>query len=277
MGVKWSEYEINILNDNYEMGAEYITSILDRSRVSIQHKLSRMSLFVSSETKSKISKENGLKRKLKDSYSVVDITTDIDQYSAYILGLLWTDGFISNKRKTIGITMIKEDMLDISWIFNRFGNWYINDRRRENRRETRTLSTYNPKLLNSLILCDFDKKSYFSPERLFSIVPNDYIKYLVRGIIDGDGCFYINQKQYTYQLTIASTYEQDWIFYIDFFSKLGFDFTIQKRINQRSKSSIIRLCKRNMISDFSRWLYDGYDSDRIGLSRKYYKSLLFLK
>ena len=276
--MKWTDEEIEILKNNYEQGANYLTSLLERDRSSIQHKLNRLRLFVSKETKSKISKVNSSKRKFDDSfYSVCDITKNINEYSAYVLGLLWTDGFLLKNRKTTGITIIKDDMIEINWIFNKFGTWYSQDRVRKNKRESSTLTAYNPYLLNSLISYDFDKKSYISPEKLFSLIPQKYLKYLIRGIIDGDGCFYLNTKRYTYQLTIASKYEQDWSFYIDFFNKLGFDFKVQKRLNKKSKSSIIRLCQRQKISDFSNWLYDGYESDKIGLSRKYNKSILFDK
>lgn len=276
--MKWTEDEINILRENHERGATYLTSLLNRDKSSIQHKLSRMSLYISADIRSKISRDNAYKRKFTDSfYSVSNITKDINQYSAYILGLLWTDGFLLSKRKMTGITILREDMVEINWIFDKFGNWHVQDRIRLNRRESRTLTAYNPYLIDSLISYDFDKKSYYTPEKLFSIIPNDCIKYLIRGIIDGDGCFYINEKQYTYQLTIASTYEQDWDFYIDFFGNLGFEFKVQRRINTKSKSSIIRLCQRQKISDFSKWLYNGYEIDKIGLSRKYYKSLLFSK
>lgn len=276
--MKWTEAEINIIKENYKMGASYLTSLLDRDRSSIQHKLNRMGLKISKETKSKICKENASKRKFDDtSYLVKDFTKKINEYSAYVLGLLWTDGFILKNRKTTGITILKEDMLEINWIFNNIGNWCVSDRNRKGKRETRTLMTYNPYLLNSLISIDFDKKSYYSPQKLFNLVPEKYLRYLIRGIIDGDGCFYLNKSQYTYQLTISSTYEQDWLFYIDFFNKLGFEFKIQKRISKKSKSSIIRLCQRKKIEEFSKWLYDGYEIDNIGLSRKYKKSLLYSK
>jgi hypothetical protein len=58
---------------------------------------------------------------------------------------------------------------------------------------------------------------------------------------------------------------------------MGFEFKVQKRINKKGKSSIIRLCKRRQIEELSKWLYEGYDVDKIGLSRKYNKSTLFYK
>ena len=37
------------------------------------------------------------------------------------------------------------------------------------------------------------------------------------------------------------------------------------------------MCGRKKIEVMINWLYDGYEEDLIGLKRKYYKSLLFLK
>lgn len=112
--MKWTESEINIIKENYKMGATYLTSLLDRNRSSIQHKLNRMGLKVSKETKSKICKENAHRRKFDDTrYIFNDFTKKIDEYSAYVLGLLWTDGYILKNRKITGITILKEDMLEI--------------------------------------------------------------------------------------------------------------------------------------------------------------------
>ena len=70
---------------------------------------------------------------------------------------------------------------------------------------------------------------------------------------------------------------QDWSFYTDFFNKMGFEFSIQRRTQGKNKSSIIRLCKRNQIANLIDWLYNGYVDDKIGLIRKYDKALLILK
>lgn len=277
--MKWTNEEINLLKDNYSNGTEFLSKILNRSKDSIIHKANRIGLYISKEYKFKISKINGHKRRgyKKENYSVSDITNNINEYSAYILGLLWTDGYILKNRNTIGLTMVKDDLSKIDWIFNKTGNWYMNDRKRIGKRESRTLTAYNPIFVDKLVSLDYDKKSFVSPYKVSEIIPSLYFKYFIRGIIDGDGCFYINHKNYTYQLTISSTYEQDWSFYIDFFNKNGFEFFIQRRISGENKSSIIRLCKRDKIFEFSKWLYDGYENDKIGLKRKYDKSILFIK
>ena len=273
--MKWTNDEIDILKDNYHKGANYVSSILGRSRISTQSKMSRLGFYIDDENKSLIQKNNSKKNYTNYEYKVSNFTIDINEYTSYLLGLLWTDGYILKNRKTTSISMVSDDLNELNWIFDKTGYWYKQYRKRIGKRESLTLSAYNPELLNGLIDLNFDKKSYISPDKLFNIIPQEYLKYLIRGIIDGDGCFYVGKN--TYQLTIASTYEQDWSFYIDFFSKIGFDFKIQRRIHKKSKSSIIRLCKRESIISLCDWLYDGYLNDKIGLQRKYNKSLLFYR
>ena len=245
--------------------------------MSIKQKANRLNLFVSKETRSNMCSQNAQQRRgQKKDYRVNDLTLDINKYTSYILGLIWTDGFVLKNRNTVGITLVKEDMINIEWIFDKTGNWYVADRKRKGRRESRSLTAYNPNFMDSLISLDFDKKSTLSPYKIYEIIPEKYSKYFFRGIIDGDGCFYLNKKNYTYQFTISSTYDQDWSFYIGFFKKMSIDFTIVRRIQKdKNKSSIIRICNRDGIKKLINWLYDGYENDRVGLKRKFFKSKLF--
>lgn len=276
--MKWTENEIDIINSNYEKGATYLSTILNRNLSSIQHKLSRMKLKASKETKIQSCRINALKKSFKSyPYKVPDFTKNINEYSAYILGILWTDGYLIPKTNTVGITIVNDDMTEIEWIFNKIGNWYYKKRKRENKRESGTLTAHNPSLFKSLLNYEFDKKSYQSPKILLNEIPKKYHKYLIRGIIDGDGCFYINKPQYTYQLTISSCYTHDWSFYLEYFNEIGFNFKMCRRTSKKGNSSIIILCQRQKLIDFSKWLYSGYEEDRIGLYRKYQKSLLFNK
>ncbi len=275
--MKWTKEEIELLRIKYPVFGTNGLLELNRSIASIHNKAKLLGIHILENTKSNIAKVNATTNRKYKEYKVSDLTTNINEYSAYILGLLWTDGYLQPKRNTTALTMLKDDLLEIDWIFKKTGNWYIQDRRRKGRRESRTISAYNPVFCNSLISLDYDRKSYISPCKIVKNIPEQYMRYFFRGVIDGDGCFYLNKKRYTYQLTIASTYEQDWSCYLKYFSKMGFIFSIQKRATIKSKSSIIRICKRDDIINLSRWLYDGYLEDGIGLTRKYNKSLLFYK
>jgi hypothetical protein len=275
--MKWTKEEILIIKNNYKLGTDQI-KLENRTIKSIRAKARRLGLKVSTETKSKINRENGIKKGTKQfKYKVNQFLNDIDEYSAYIIGLLWADGYLHISRKTLNITMLKEDLEELDWIFSKSGNWYIQDRKRKNRKESRTLSTYNPPLSNQLLKYDFDKKSKNNPILIFGIIPTNFQKYFFRGIIDGDGCFYVSHKNSTYQFSIASTYEQDWSFYLDFFKKFEINPTIQKRFQKNGKSSCLRISGRKQILKLIEWLYKGYEIDKIGLKRKFEKSCLFKK
>jgi len=278
--MKWSDYEVKYLIDNYaELGPKSIGEKIGRSFVSVTHKANRLGIKISKERKSKVCSQNSIKRRgKKENYRVDDITNNINEYSSYLLGLIWTDGYLSKNRNTVGITMVSDDLNKIEWIFYKTGNWYKQSRKRKGKRESTSLDAYNPNLYDSLCLLGFLEKSKISPFKVFEIIPKNYIKYFFRGIIDGDGCFYVNKRQYTYQFSICSTYDQDWSFYIYFFKNKFIDFKIKRRIqNKKSRSSIIQICKKSEIKELIYFVYDGYDSDKIGLKRKYDKAMSILK
>jgi len=93
---------------------------------------------------------------------------------------------------------------------------------------------------------------------------DENIRYFIRGIIDGDGCIYFNNKQP--QIHIASTYEQDWNYMVIISEKLNIDYSIRRIINKNNSHSIfyIGTVKNSLI--FLNWLYKNYDG--VGLHRK---------
>lgn len=274
--MKWTENDIEVLKKEFKNGSKHTALILNRSVSSVIHKAHILNLKVSKDIISEICSLNGSKyRGLKKSYRVDDLTKNINEYTSYIFGLIWSDGYVHFGRSNVSISMIREDLLDIDHIFKKTGNWYIQDRNRKNRKPSRTMNGYNPNFTDSLLDLDFKEKSYKSPYKIFNIIPDVYKKYFIRGIIDGDGCFYIG-KNGCYQMSIASTYDQDWSLYLDFFKNLDLDFRVVKKISKTGKSSAIRLTSKKSIMVLVKWLYDDYLDNNIGLSRKYNKSLLYL-
>jgi len=265
--MKWEKSDIDNMIKYYQnKGPKYLSKLLNRDVSLVRAKASKMNLKFTQRYKNY-------------DYKVNDITINLNEYSSYVLGFLWTDGYLLKNRYTVGIGILKEDMDNVEWIFRKTGNWYAADRKRKNRKKfIRELIAYNPNLLNKLIDLDFDKKSFISPQKIWNIIPDEYKKYFVRGVVDGDGCFYVNKKNYVYQFCISSSYEQDWGIFSSLFEKLNCKYT-EKRIisNSRSKHSRIMMSSRYDISNFIKWLYSGYEKDNIGLWRKYEKSLLFIK
>jgi hypothetical protein len=268
----WTEEKINFLKENYpNNGAEYVANKLNFTINQVRSKIGKIGLNITEERKHR------KKGNYKDSYNVEDITKNITNTNCYILGYLWTDGAIINNKNIISINILKEDMNEIEWMFNLCGKWHAYDIKRKNRQLQRQLSTYNPILKNSLLNLDFDKKSFISPYKIWNILNDEQKKYFFRGIIDGDGCFYINEKHSAHQFCIASTFEQDWSLYENIFLILKCKFTLNRREHKSSNSfsSSIRMTDKKSIQNLINWVYEGYEIDNIGLKRKYEKSKLY--
>ena len=93
--------------------------------------------------------------------------------------------------------------------------------------------------------------------------------YFFLGLIDGDGCFYINKKQYTYQFILSSTYDQDWSYMINLCEKLNISkYRIDHKKNKNNQSSSFRICRKNDIKILGYYIYQNFFLDQIGLKRK---------
>jgi transcriptional/translational regulatory protein YebC/TACO1 len=279
--MKWAENDIKFLKDEFpSKGTKFVADNLNRTISSIEHKAQKLGLKINKERKTEKSKINSTKRVYNTNYKVpnlleIDITDEI----AYILGILWTDGYFSIEQKSIGITILKEDMDDLEPLFQNNGKWYSYLRKRENRNDTKSLSCYNPDFVKSLITYDFDNKSILSPLKIWNKIPDILKKFFFRGVIDGDGCFYINKKNSAHQFTVYSTYEQDWTLYEQILTELNCKFSINRHISKikNSKSSCLRISNKKDIIKLINWLYEGYEQDNIGLKRKYNKALKIIE
>ena len=263
----WNDDRVSFLIENYsDNGAKFISEKIGLEISQIRNKVRKLGLKVS---KDRICSKRG---NYKKQYNVEDITKNINNYNSYILGYLWSDGTILYSKKVINLTIMKSDMDEIKWIFNLAGKWHSYNRIREGRKEQVSISTYNPILIDNLLELDFDKKSIISPTKIWDILNNEQRKYFFRGIIDRDGCFYI--KKGTYQFCISSTYDYDWSLYECIFTDFGLKYSISRRLHKGSKSSTIRISNKKDIISLVKWLYDGYEKDNIGLSRKYKKCII---
>ncbi len=62
--MKWTLEEVQLLKDNYKYGTEFLSKKLNRSPLVITKKANRLELFISSDTKSMISKSSPFKGKI---------------------------------------------------------------------------------------------------------------------------------------------------------------------------------------------------------------------
>lgn len=161
---------------------------------------------------------------------------------AYILGLLWADGYIYKKNyfNTINIECKKEDLEYVKDVFMKIGKWNIYYRKRINRAEQMTFHTNNVYICDFLIRNDYGSKSFLSADKILSNIPNDIKHYWFRGIVDGDGCFYINEDKKIYQFSLSGPYEQDWTYFENLCRQLKIKYTIARREQkQKDRKSVV--------------------------------------
>lgn len=192
---------------------------------------------------------------------------------AYILGLLWADGYVRIKgySNSISIECIEKDLNLLKDIFLKTGKWCMNHRKRTNRQPQMVITTNNKILAKFLQDNGYVSKSELSACKILSKIPDELKYYWFRGLIDGDGCFYQSKNEYCNQLSIASSYHQDWTYLESLFKKMKISYGICRRIQGENKSSIIRISNKRDINKFGNYIYKDYLNDKIGLERKYLK------
>jgi len=194
-----------------------------------------------------------------------------DKYSAYILGLIWGDGCLSYIGSyKIVIKCIESDLSEVLDVFDTTGKWTVlKIKARNNWKSQLEITTSNKILYQYLSSFNYLVKSG-SNSLIQDALSENLQHYWWRGYLDADGCIYIHKKNRLYQVSFASTYEQDWAFCEQLFTKLGVNYQIKRRIFAKSKGSYIIASGRKNSKKILDYIYQG---DIFGFSRKYQKYL----
>lgn len=262
----WKENETEFIIKNYPSnGLKFCSEKLDIDSSKIRSKILRLKIKLNNLDKTDISIFKNIKTK----------------EAAYIIGILWSDGCISNTHRNYNIKLESNfnDMNNIENIIMKTGKWnkHIRKRKIKNNIINYSICYYIgfKKLYNIFKQYDLDKKSTISPSKILDSIPDELKHYFFLGIIDGDGCFYINKKQYVYQFSITSTFNQDWKYMIDLCEYLNIDKysinrikNINKKNNKENKYSQFRICRKNDIKILGEYIYQNFDDDKLGLLRK---------
>lgn len=197
-------------------------------------------------------------------------STNVNEKSAYLLGFLWADGCIYTKRKysyLIQISIITEDMKYLIPILKSLGEWNYNSYKPKNPKwkEKTTASIYSKTLTSYLLNNGFDNKE--NPHSILSTLPENLHKYFWRGLFDGDGTVGLTLKSYS--CSINSSYNQNWELLENLCKRLDIKYFIQRRVSKRGKQSNFGFSNRISIEKFLSFIYDGYETDKIGFDRKY--------
>jgi hypothetical protein len=203
---------------------------------------------------------------------------------AYILGLLWADGYVLKKENPavnrVSLGVQREDFDEFLPILERVGEWRVSYRKNKGKKEQGEADISNRPLVDFLTKNDYTSKSNSSACKILSLIPNNLKHYWFRGLFDGDGCIYHHSDGMHIKTTICSSYDQNWKYIQDLFTDIlqedRFFIKLYKRKNGNGHSKI-EISKRSAMIKFLDYIYNGYGTDNIGLKRKYEKYLRVLQ
>ncbi len=268
MNKKYTEEEHEFLTKNYPtMGFKFCQAQLNIPNNKLKSKIIRMGLKLTKEAKS-------------NAYKGLNLKTDPNKYSvnptqffniktsevAYVLGLLWADGYIlkNNKQNSIRLGVIKEDFDYFITILNKLGEWRIYHRIIKNKKPQGHAEISNRLLVDFLFENDYKSKSHESACKILSKIPEHLKSYWFLGLMDGDGCFYITKKKNRYFISICSSIGQDWTYIENVLKNMNISYRIIRRSSNKGNSSICQITSRQGILDFGNWIYKS----EMGLPRK---------
>ena len=191
---------------------------------------------------------------------------------AYFLGFLWADGCIYTKKKhsyLIQITIVSDDFKYLRPILKKIGDWNYNKYKPKpiKWKEKTSAAAYSKELVTWLYSVGYINKE--NPHNIINIIPIELRKFFWRGLFDGDGNVTCTDKTET--CGIASSYNQDWSALKDLCKELNIKYFIQRRDRDKGKCSNFGISNRDGIINFLSFIYDGYNTDKIGFNRKYKK------
>jgi hypothetical protein len=265
-----------VIENYFLLGNKKCTEILNVNKSVISNITTKYKLKMDDIIKRKFNSESKIKKDGDYKVNTNKFISDIDENGSYILGLLWADGYLNKDKKnnSISIECIKDDMVYFKTIFNKTGEWGYNERLRTNKKnKVVRLTTNNKYLKDYLSENDFLDKSLSSPTKILNKIPSKLTHYFLLGIIDGDGCFYYNEKRNLRQFSITGSLLQDYSVFEDIFNKLNIKYTIRRIKNSKTGYSQIRISNKSDIKKIGDFIYSDINDNKIGLPRKYDKYL----
>ena len=219
----------------------------------------------------KISKIDGIgleMPKFKYDLDFYKLFGKIDEKMSYWIGFFWADGTI-NKHSSLIIEITKDDADNIKYLFLSIFPFVISERKRNGRKAQITFRVHSKESCSLLENMGKYPKTSESHKKIFEFLKDEKLQIsFLRGLIDGDGSFYWNEREKYAQFTLASNYKQDWSFLCDFLKE--FSPHVAKDCGTNGKSSVIRITGRNNVINFIKFM--KYDTNHIGLDRKVKKA-----
>lgn len=274
---RYSQEENEFLIENYPLhGSEFCAEKLNRSRQSIRGRVQKLKLKVNDLSSIMLKSCE----KSNDQYNVnSDLFMNPTTPSVvYTLGLLWADGHIHIDKniREIELSSTYPDGDEFYRIMSLCGKWNyykyeLKHKKYKKLKPRIVIKTNNRPLSDFLYSYGYGSKSEISADKILSIIPNDLKHYWFRGLVDGDGCIYVNKNRI--QVSISGPYDQSWDYMKNLFSELSVTFELCsiKSKTKNHKSSRIRVSGRKNASKFLEYIYKDVRVDGIGLTRKFEK------
>lgn len=274
MAKQYSNEEIEFLKENApKFGAQICAEKLNRKVDSVRYKLSR--LGICSRRDKSLTKEDISNLEFKSSFKELSLDfskTNTPKELAYFLGFFWADGYNKPKDKALVIEITEEDGTVLEPIFMRLATFSIYKRNREGRKPQITFYYRDEYLFEFINSLGKYPNSTESHEKVLRFIPDEYLLYFLRGLIDGDGSYYLSDK--AVQFNIASAINQDWSYLQCILKKYGMETTVNKTESEKGNSSHLRCSNPSKIKAFLNVLYKV--KDHIWLDRKYLKAQMIL-
>jgi hypothetical protein len=275
--------EKEFLKINYPIyGCEYCMNALNRSKKTIQKSAHILKLKTNDGVK-----ENNIRKKRRinnlEKYDVSNIITVKNKFSAYILGYLWSDGYIGRNNKHLtSISLVKEDaeflfriLNDVcyGWTIGKEINKYWKNSNGEIKKaqNQRTIRIYSQELFDFLNKYDYGVKSNIGFNKIFSIISKEFKPFFILGLFDGDGHFnyqYRNNKYHSGEFVITASYDYDWSCLEKYFNNNEIEYSTYRLIVPLGRISNIIVRKKQSLIKLYNMIY--CDEFR-GLDRKYEK------
>lgn len=219
----------------------------------------------------------------------IPFTAEFTPVTAYILGLLWADGYINNhldKRRgtyhqqIILKTQLK-DHLYFKEVFKTTGDWackeypeYVSNGQKHG--AYGKISTHNKEIMSFLKENGYQVKSWGSADKILSKIPKDLHRYWFLGLVDGDGSFNkCKENDCVRKIAIYSGKNQDWSYLEKFLSENDIEYKIIIKSSKSGCSSELYVQGAYRVEKFIKLVY-GNDCF-IGLPRKKNIAQKFLK
>jgi hypothetical protein len=188
---------------------------------------------------------------------------------AYFLGYFFADGTVNKKTKNCQMMIATEDYGEIKHIFNKIGKVSIYALQRKSHHKPMTHIFFSDVEFGEFALTKGLKGDSF--EKVLTLIPDNLRHYFWRGLIDGDGCFFVNRT--SSRLTISSTLDFDWTSFQELCRNMSITFRMIYRTEPRNTGSQLEIARRDDVIKMGQYIYQSHPTDNIGLPRKFNKFL----